>query len=104
MRDTIIVIHYQKETRSPDFVLPLTVHLEHESERWTATCLELGTSTFGDTLDKVRQELHEAITLQLNEVDRLGFITDYLEENRVPIIRLPDAGASNESPFALAST
>ena len=104
MRDTIIAIHYQKETRSPDFVLPLTIHLEHEGEQWTGTCLELGTSTFGDTFEEVRKELHEAITLQLNEVERLGFITDYLEENRVPVIRLPDAGASNGSPFALAST
>ena len=103
MRDTIIAIHYGKEIRSPDFLLPLTIDLDREREQWTGTCLELGTSTFGDTLDEVRKELQEAIALQLNEVERLGFTTDYLEENRVPIIQLPDAGVSNELPFALAS-
>ena len=103
MRDTIIAIHYDKEIRSPDFVFPLTIDLERERDQWTGTCLELGTSTFADTLDGVRKELQEAITLQLNEVERLGFTSDYLEENRVPIIRLPDAGASNEFPFALVS-
>ena len=103
MRDTIIAIHYEKEMRSPDFVLPLTIDLEREGEQWTGSCLELGTSTFGDTLDEVRRDLHEAVSLQLNEVERLGFTNDYLEENRVSIIPLPDAGASHESPFTLAS-
>ena len=102
MRDTIIAIHYEKENRSPDFVFPLTFDLEREGEQWTGTCLELGTSTFGDTFDEARRELQEAVTLQLNEVERLGFIVDYLEENRVSAIRFADAGASSDSPFALA--
>ena len=103
MRDTIIAIHLQKEIGSPDFVFPLTFDLEREGEQWTGTCLELGTSTFGDTLDEVRKELQEAVTLQLNEAERLGFIADYLEENRVPVIRFADTGASSDSPFTLAS-
>ena len=103
MRDTIIAIHYQKKPRSPDFVFPLTIDLGRDGEAWTGTCLELGTSTFGDTMEEVRTELQEAITLQLNEMERLGFIEEYLAENRVPIIRFPDASASGESSFTLAS-
>ena len=103
MRDTTIAIHHSKDNRSPDFILPLTLDFAHEREQWTGTCLELGTSTFADTLDNVRSELHAAISLQLNEVDRLGFISDYLEENRVPVIWIPDASRSSESPFTLAS-
>ena len=72
MRDTIIAIHHQKEIGSPDFVFPLTFDLEREGEQWTGTCLEFGTSTFGDTLDEVRKELQEAVQLQLNEAERLG--------------------------------
>ena len=72
-------------------------------EQWTATCLELGTSTFGDTLDEAKKELQEAVILQLDEVERLGFIADYLEENPVPIIRLADAVAPSDSSFALSS-
>jgi predicted RNase H-like HicB family nuclease len=103
MRDTVIAIHYEKEIGSPDFVFPLTFDLEREGEQWTGTCLEFGTSTFGDTLDEVRKDLQEAVTLQLNEAERLGFISDYLEENRVPLIRFADTGASSDSPFTLAS-
>ena len=103
MRDTIIAIHYQKTTRSPDFVFPLTIDLGRDGEAWTGTCLELGTSTFGDTLEEVKTELQEAITLQLDEMERLGFIGEYLAKNRVPIIHFPEAGASDESSFTLAS-
>ena len=103
MRDTIIAIHQEKEIGSPDFLFSLTFDLEKEGEQWTATCLELGTSTFGDTLDEARQELQEAVTLQLNEMERLGFIADYLQENRVPVIRLADAAPSGDSRFTLAS-
>lgn len=103
MRDTIIAIHYENENRSPDFVFPLTFDLEREGDQWTGTCLEFGTSTFGDTLNEVRKELQEAVTLQLNEAERLGFIANYLQENRVPLIRLADTGASRDSPFTLAS-
>ena len=103
MRDTIIAIHHEKRIGSPDFVFSLTFDLEKEGEQWTGTCLELGTSTFGDTLDEAKKELQEAVTLQLDEMERLGFITGYLEENRVPVIRLADAAVSGDSSFALAS-
>ena len=59
MRDTIIAIHYQTTTRSPDFVFPLTIDLGRDGEAWSGTCLELGTSTFGDTLEEVRTELQQ---------------------------------------------
>ena len=103
MRDTIIAIHHEKEIGRPDFVFTLTFNLEKEAEQWTGTCLELGTSTFGDTLDEAKKELQEAVTLQLDEMERLGFIADYLEENRVPVIRLTDAVAPSDSSFALSS-
>jgi predicted RNase H-like HicB family nuclease len=103
MRDTIIAIHHEKEIGSPDVVFSLTFALEKDGEQWTATCLELGTSTFGDTLDEAKKELQEAVILQLDEVERLGFSADYLEENPVPIIRLADAVAPSDSSFALSS-
>ena len=103
MRDTIIAIHHEKGIGSPDFVFSLTFDLEKEGEQWTATCLELGTSTFGDTLDEAKKELQEAVTLQLDEMERLGFIADYLEENRVSVIRFADAPGPSDSSFALSS-
>ncbi len=103
MRDTIIAIHHEKEIGSPDFVFTLTFDLAEEGEQWTGTCLELGTSTFGETLDEAKKELQEAVTLQLDEMERLGFIAAYLEENRVLVIRLADAAAACDSSFALSS-
>ena len=103
MRETIIAIHREKEIGSADFVFSLTFDLEKEGEQWTGTCLELGTSTFGDTLDEAKKELQDAVTLQLDEMERLGFISEYLEENRVPVIRLADAVAPSDSSFALSS-
>ena len=103
MREPIIGIHYAKGGGSPDYALPLTFDLERTGEQWTGTCLELGTSTFGDTFDEVKKELQESVTLQLNEVERLGFIAEFLEENHANLIRFPDSGSSSESSFILAS-
>ena len=93
----------KKGMESSDFVFSLAFDLEKEGEQWTSTCLELGISTFGDTLDEAKNGLQEAVTLQLNEMERLGFIAAYLEENRVSVIPLTGAAASGDSPFALAS-
>ena len=103
MRETVIGIHYEKEPRLPNFAFPLTFDIDRVGEIWTATCMELGTSTFGDSLDEVRTELHEAVKLQLDEMESLGFIEDYLQESNVRVIRFPEPPASNASQFAIAS-
>ena len=85
MRETTTVIHRNNEG-SPDYVIVLTFDFSQESEQWVGLCLELGTSTFSDTLEQTRLELQEAVELQLNEVERLGFIQDYLSENHVRVV------------------
>ena len=102
MRETIIGIHYEMEPRAPDFVFPLTLDFEQEGTLWVGTCLELGTSTFAESLDALRQELQDAVVLQLNEVENLGFIDEYLEENRVHVTRLSDAELPHEDRFYIA--
>ena len=103
MRDTIIAIHREKGIGSPDFVFSLTFDIENEGEQWMGTCLDLGTSTFGDTIDEAKNELKEAVILQLDEMERLGFVSEYLGANRVSIIRLADVENSGDSSFALGS-
>ncbi len=85
MRDTATVIHRNTEG-STDYVIVLTFEFSQELDRWVGLCLELGTSTFADTLDQIRLELQEAVELQLNEVERLGYIQDYLAENHVRVV------------------
>ncbi len=98
MRDTATVIHRNKQG-SPDYVIVLTFDFKQESGQWVGLCLELGTSTFADTLDQTRVELQDAVELQLNEVERLGYIQDYLAENHVRIVPVD---AVNTSGFAVA--
>jgi predicted RNase H-like HicB family nuclease len=48
-----------------DHVLILTLDYVQEGGQWVGVCLELGTSTFAESLETVRQELREAVALQL---------------------------------------
>ena len=98
MRDTATVIHRNIEG-SPDYVIVLTFEFSQESGQWVGLCLELGTSTFSDTLEQTRLELQEAVELQLNEVERLGYIEAYLDENHLHIVSID---AVNTSGFAVA--
>ena len=98
MRDTATVIHRNTEG-SPDYVVVLTFEFSQESELWVGLCLELGTSSFSDTLEQTRLELQEATELQLNEVERLGYIQDYLADNHVCMVPID---AAMTSGFAIA--
>ena len=99
MRETTTVIH-RKAEGSPDYVIVLTFEFTQESRQWTGLCLESGTSAFAYTLEQTRLELHEAVELQLNEMERLGYIQDYLAENHVRIV--PIAAVNASSGFAVA--
>ena len=87
MRDSATVIHRNTEG-SPDYVIVLTFEFSQESDKWVGICLELGTSAFADTLDEIRVELQEAVELQLNGIERFGFIEDYLDKNQVPRVSI----------------
>ena len=86
MRDTLVAV--RTDGPNPRSILVLTVDLDRHEDVWTGTCFELGTSTYADTLDEMRKELGEAILLQLNEVERLGFMETYLREHGVVEIPL----------------
>lgn len=94
MRDTATVIH-RNTVGSPDYVIVLTFEFSQESDQWVGLCLELGTSTFASTLEETELELQEAVELQLNEVERLGYIQDYLAENHVRVVPVDAANATS---------
>ncbi len=101
MRDTVTVIHRNGQG-SPDYVIVLTFEYSEESDKWVGVCLELGTPAFADTLEQVREELREAVELQLNEMERLTHVQDFLAENHVRIVQI-DPGTSPETGFAVAT-
>ncbi len=50
----------------------LTIRLREEGDKWTAECLELGTATFGESMDDAEHTLYEAIELHLNTLETVG--------------------------------
>ena len=84
MRETIIALHWVVAD-CPDYVFPLTYEYQKDTdgEEWVGVCLELGTAASADTLDEVKKQLNDAVWLQLNEIERLGFIEEYLPQNNI---------------------
>ena len=81
-RETIQVFHNNPDG-IPDYSISLTCTYGEEGDQWVGVCTELGTSAFAETLEQTRTELQEAVQLQLNEVERLADVRDYLAENQV---------------------
>ena len=77
MQESITIIHADGRGFS-DYAVTLTYAYTQEAGQWVGVCEELGTSAFSDTLAQAQVELREAIELQLNEVERLGYIREYM--------------------------
>jgi hypothetical protein len=94
LRETVVAI--QSAGGAPNRLLLLTVEFVREGSRWVATGQELGTSAYADSFEQARAEIEEAVSLQLNEVERLGFSDEHLREHNVSAIAIPKL----ESPGA----
>jgi predicted RNase H-like HicB family nuclease len=81
MRESFLVVKY--EGAGPKIALVLTREFQQEDDCWLAECLELGSATYSSTLAEAREELTEAVVLQLSEVEELGFLEDFLRDRRV---------------------
>jgi predicted RNase H-like HicB family nuclease len=62
------------------FRLPYTSQLFEEDGQIVAVCPELNVSSFGNTPDAALAALQEAVTLFLEECQRLGTLVTILEE------------------------
>ena len=87
-----------------DFMVVLTFDFYEERGPWVGVCLELGTSAFSDSLEQVREELRDAVELQLNEMERLCDVRDYLEENHVHAVPIEAATSPEEAGFVVGAT
>ena len=87
MRDLCVALQRDDEG-NPSGIVVLTSDIDEYEKQWVGTVLELGVSTYADSLDELRKELSEAILLQLNEVERLGYIDEYLREHGVRKLHL----------------
>lgn len=100
MRATFSVIRFKDGGKSIEQVI-LTVEFKEEAGKWLAECLELGTATYGGTLEAARRELISAVLLQLNQIEQLGFSDEFLADHGVhPSVIRPPKSSSRKSSWA----
>ena len=103
MLDTIVV--GRRVDWSPPSLIVMTLKLDQDKDNWVGECLELGTAAYASSISELREELADAILLQLNEVERLGFIDEYLQERQVKVMvwskALPSGASEASDPWDL---
>jgi predicted RNase H-like HicB family nuclease len=64
----------------------LTIILEKQnSDHWTVECRELGTATFGNSIEDARSKIEEAICLHLNTLEEVGERERFFKENKIKL-------------------
>ena len=86
MRTNLVSIRSKGSKPTDAVVLTCEFRHEHEKDTWLAECIELGTATYASTLDQAQQELGEAVLLQLDEIEQMGFTEEYLKERGVALV------------------
>lgn len=74
---------FKYRSAEPKEFIHLTFQYDETDGIWVGECLELGTVTEADTLENARLHLTGAVSLQLQQVEGLGEIDDYLHEHGV---------------------
>ena len=77
----------------------LTVYFEREDDgRWTAECKELGTATYGKSLEEANEAIEEAIKLHIDGLCEAGEIKRFFKENNVRLFNKEPGSIKYESP------
>ncbi|MBA7535852.1 hypothetical protein ES705_28110 [subsurface metagenome] len=69
-------------------VLTLKLKQNKKGDVWEGVCLELGTATFGDTVEETLAELRELITLDLNGLEQIGERERFFKKNQITLHRI----------------
>jgi predicted RNase H-like HicB family nuclease len=67
----------------------LTLRVGKEDSQWTAECEELGTATYGDTLNGTVSELRELISLHLSGLEEVGERERFFAEHGIAVHPVP---------------
>ena len=60
---------------------------KQEAGKWVGTCPELGTSTYGASLEEVQEALQEMMVLQLNALEETGQRARFFREHKIRLYR-----------------
>lgn len=61
----------------------LTLAFRREGSVWTGECLELGTATYGHSLEQVHHELAELIQLDIDTLEDIGERERFFREHHI---------------------
>jgi predicted RNase H-like HicB family nuclease len=99
-------IPFYRRASGPDRgmeAVTVTLLLQQERETWVGVCHELGTSAYAASFEEALGELKEAVALQLSEIDRLGFLVEYLKDRQVPVVLLKEGDEGDWVPAELST-
>lgn len=68
-----------------DKLVVLTVEIQREGAQWVGQCVELGTATFGDSVDEVADELLDLIVLHLEGLEDAGERERFLQARGIKV-------------------
>lgn len=87
------------ETKLIGYVV-LKIEFKKEGEMWLATCVETGTSTFGDTLEEAQEAITELLPLHLNTLEEVGERENFFKKHNIKILpKKPTAGTRCDIPL-----
>lgn len=61
----------------------VTIKFSKEGKNWVAICEELGTSTFGRSIEEAKRRIKEAIELHLNTLEDVGERDNFFREHKI---------------------
>jgi predicted RNase H-like HicB family nuclease len=78
----------------------LTFQFHKEGKKWVALCEELGTSTFGRSIQESEKKLEEAVELHLDTLDEVGECELFFKEHNIIVQHLrPQADINIRIPL-----
>lgn len=98
--ERIILAHRTADVH--DFTIELFLNYRTEEGEWVGVCEQLGAAANAATLAETKEILKDLVLLQLNGIEGLTGITDYLAENGVTVME-PESHRDNESNFTLTT-
>ena len=87
------------------YYVKLTIVFEEQNDgQWTASCKELGTSTFGDSLNDAQEKIEEAVFLHLEALVKVGELKRFFEENNISLLNEPQKSGLVAFPQRMGHT
>lgn len=67
-------------------ILTVLFYREKGDKRWLAECKELGTASYGDTLEDARERIAEAIEIHLDTLEEVGERERFFRKRKIKIV------------------